>query len=297
MRVAAVTALSVSVGWGGRQLFLVMEHGMEKMPAIAKSEPVKDVLLVTDGLLDHPWLVETLALPKGVSLLDVDLEKMRARVLASGQVKTATISRTFPSTLEVTMSERSPVTRIKAGFSDGQVRELVVARDGVVFQGVDFDRAMIETLPWLEGVTLARRNGAFFPLAGMEAAAELLATAKLKAEHLYRTWEVISLARLGLDGEIEVRTAAGTKVIFGTKEDYSHQLARLDVLIDTAARVHPLKMLAEINLALGTQVPVTVIDVAPADEGGGVPLIKPPPAQAAALVRPNNFQIKLNREL
>ncbi len=61
---------------------------------------------------------------------------------------------------------------------------------------------------------------------------DLLASAKLEAENLYRTWEVVSLARLASDGEIEVRTRDGMRVVFGTHEDYLRQIARLDLLVD-----------------------------------------------------------------
>ena len=66
----------------------------------------------------------------------------------------------------------------------------------------------------------------------MKAVSDLLASAKLEAENLYRTWQVISMARLASDGEIEVRTRDGMRVIFGTREDYLRQIARLDLLVD-----------------------------------------------------------------
>ena len=75
-----------------------------------------------------------------------------------------------------------------------------------------FDPAMVATLPWLDGVKLARRGAGFAPIAGMKAVADLLASAKLEAEGLYRTWQVVSLARLASDGEIEVHTRDGMKV-------------------------------------------------------------------------------------
>lgn len=263
LRVASFSAVVVTVGWGAWQLAEVLRHGPEKMPGVIKTVAVKDVLLVTDGVLDHPWVVSTLALPKGISLLELNLQKLRERLLAGGQIKTATLTLNFPETLAVTISERSPVARIKAAFPDGSHQELLVARDGVVFHGVDFDAAMIATLPWLEGFTLTRQAGGFLPIAGMEPVAELLAKAKLEAEERYRTWEVVSLARLRSDGEIEVRTQSGTRVIFGTRDDYFRQLARLDLLLDRVAETHPDRVLGEINLTLGAQVPFTFAALTP----------------------------------
>jgi cell division protein FtsQ len=93
----------------------------------------------------------------------------------------------------------------------------------------------------------------------MEAVADLLAKAKLEAEHLYNSWRVVSLAKLEGDSEIVVETKEATKITFGINEDYFRQLANLDAILD-AASAHPEKSLREINLAVGAQVPVSFVD-------------------------------------
>jgi len=196
--------------------------------------------------------------------LALDLYQLRTRVLASGQVRTATLTRNFPSTLAVSLAERAPVARLAAQDRDAEPRTLLVARDGVVFDGVGYDPKMTETLPWLAGVKLTRVGGAFQPIAGMTPVADLLAKAKLEAEHLYGTWRVVSLVRLESDAEIEVATRNGTKITFGINEDFYRQLANLDAILD-AAQAHPEKSLREINLAVGAQVPVAFDAAPPAD--------------------------------
>ncbi|MEO7412557.1 MAG: hypothetical protein ABIZ81_04305 [Opitutaceae bacterium] len=297
-RVAAFTTVLTTVSWCSWQVFEILQYGPEKMPAFMKTAPVKDVQLETDGVLGLPWLTSTLALPKGVSLLKLDRLKLQERLLASGQVRVATLRWDLPDTLAITLSERSPVGRVKAAYPDGLQQELLVARDGAVFHGADFDPAMIETLPWLEGFALARKNGVFLPLVGMEAVAELLAKAKREAEERYGTWEVVSLARLASDGEIEVRTQSGTRIIFGTRDDYFRQLARLDTLLDLAEKTHPGQVMGEINLAVGPQVPVIFAAASHAlqDERGGLPMIRPP-ARAPGISASPHLQVQLKREL
>jgi hypothetical protein len=289
-RVGAFLTVLTAVSWGGWEAFEVLRHGPAKMPAVMKKNPVKDVLLVTDGVLDHPWVVSTLALPSGVSLLDLDLPKLRERLLASGQVRTAKLAWNLPDTLAVTLSERSPVARLKAAFPGGAQQDLLVGRDGVVFAGVDFDPVMIETLPWLEGFTLARRNGAFVPIPGMDAVENLITKAKFETEEIYRTWEVISLERLASDGEIEVRMRSGTRVIFGTRDDYFRQLSYLDSVLDVAAKNYPGKVPETINLSVGPQVPVTFVAAAGAPDRtlrGGLPLIRPEPFPLSSATSPH----------
>lgn len=139
---------------------------------------------------------------------------------------------------------------------------LLVSRDGIAFAGTGFDPAMVATLPWIDGVRLARRGASLAPIDGMAAVADLLASAKLEAEGLYRTWQVISLARLASDSEIEVHTRKGMRVVFGANEDYLRQIARLDLLLDDST--DPTRPLRDVNLALGSQVPVAYGTAAPA---------------------------------
>src|SRR4051812_45219288 len=131
--------------------------------------------------------------------MELDLQQLRARLLADGQVSAASITRNFPDTIEVRIAERSPVARLHAQFENGEARTLLVARDGVVFAGSGFEPQRLELMPWLDGVKLTRTSGRFAPIEGMGAVADLLADARLEADHLYSTWQVVSLARLQSD--------------------------------------------------------------------------------------------------
>lgn len=262
---ATKTALAVAIvgaiGWGGFEIAAVLRGNPNLLAGKAEAAPVKEVEFVTDGVLEKTWLVRALALPKGASLMQLDLYALKERVMATPQVRAATLTRNFPATLTVSVSEHSPVARVMAQVGDAPPVALLVAREGVVFEGHGFDPEMIATLPWLAGVKLGRKDDAFLPIVGMEKAADLLAKAKLEAEHLYRTWDVVSLERLESDGEIEIRAKDVSRIVFGTQEDFFRQLARLDSLLD-AARAKTDQRIREVNLAIGAQVPVAFEDPA-----------------------------------
>ena len=265
MRVTRATLGVLAVGavaWGAWEMADVLRENPDSMPSAAKSDRVRSLVLVTDGVLDQNWLARTLSIPKDATLMGLDLGQLRLRVLADAQVSAAAIARNFPDRLTVRIAERSPVARLMAQAGGGTPAMLLVSRDGVAFAGTGFDPAMVATLPWLDGVRLARSGGSFVPIAGMRAVSDLLAAAKLEAENLYRSWQVISMARLASDGEIEVRTKDGMRVVFGTREDYLRQIARLDLLVDDST--DPTRPLREVNLALGSQVPVAYGKAAPA---------------------------------
>jgi hypothetical protein len=248
-------ATLAAIGWVGWQVASVELHAPRPAAVSADAEPIGDHLTLTsDGVLnnDVAWLKRTLALPKDATVTGLDLKAAEARVKASGQIASAAIVVHFPSTLSVIISERSPAVRIMAQAPDGSSRTLLVAPDGVVFDGVNYDPAVIASLPWLDGVRLVRRGQGFDPIAGMDAVNGLLVSGRLDAPDLYRTWEVVSLARFSADGQLEVRTRDGVKVIFGTQEEFFPQLVRLFAVLEkVSANPEARASLREINLSLG----------------------------------------------
>lgn len=273
IRAAAGLFVFGLVSWGAWEMVGVFRDNPDSLPDAARSDRVRSLVLVTDGVLDRNWLARTLGIPANATLMGIDLNQLRSRVLADAQVSSAAVVRNFPDRLTVRISERSPVVRVMAQSGGGVPTMLFVSRDGVPFAGTGFDPAMVATLPWIDGVRLERMGRSFKPVPGMRSVADLLACAKLEAEELYRSWQVISLARLSSDGEIEVRTRDGLKVVFGTREDYLLQVARLDLLV--ADSTDPTRPLREVNLTLGSQVPVAF--------GSAAPTLDGPPVSTASM--------------
>jgi len=294
---AGLGAVVLGVGvWGAWAVAEVLRGNPATLPDTAKADRVKSLVLVTDGVLDRNWLARTLALPGDAALMGLDLIGLRSRVLADPQVRSADVIRNFPDTLTVRISERSPVARLMAQSGGDAPQMLLVSRDGVVFAGTGFDPAMVGSLPWIDGVKLVRRGASIAPIEGMGVVASLLASAKLEAEELYRTWQVVSLARLASDGEIEVHTRGGMKVVFGASEDYLRQIARLDLLIDASS--DPTRPLREVNLALGAQVPVTYGTAAPTLGDPEPAPQRPAPARPSiALPAFSNLRVDTKHEL
>jgi cell division protein FtsQ len=279
-RVLGFVAVVAVVAWGAWEVVAALQENPSKMPAAARTVPVKNFVLKTnaEGVLGAAWLRTALALPKGATLMELDLQQLRTRLLADGQVSVASLTRNFPDTLEVRIAERSPIARLQAQFGDGTERTLLVARDGVVFPGVGYDAAQISLLPWLAGMKLTRAAGRFAPIEGMSVVADLLAHAQLDTPQLYASWQVVSLARLASDREIEVQTKPGTTVVFGTDGDFAVQLAKLDYQLELLASAT--LPVARINLALGREVPVSF--VAPPAATGGAKASTAQPAKAVS---------------
>lgn len=265
--------IAIAVIAGGVLLFAeFFSENPRKISKVVDALPVKEILLRTDGVLDQAWITGTLALRPKATLMELDLEQLRSRLLADDQVLSATVTRKFPATLEVTLAERSPVALVNAQLGNAPPKPLLVARDGVVYEGRGYDRSLLVSLPFLDGIKLARSGDKLLPIAGMNVVADLLATARNEAPHLYQTWKVVSLARFESDREIEVRASNVDRIIFLARNsaDFLRQIAQLDVLIDSV-KAHADKPMNEINLAVGRmtdgriQVPVTFGELAPGE--------------------------------
>ncbi len=286
-------AFAGAVVWGVIELVATIGLNPQELAQAAQSVPVKHFDLVSDqGALDRAWLVRTLALPKGATLMELDLAKLQAKVLANSQVRTAVLTKTFPDTLTVAIVERTPIARLKAQRHDGDLRDYLVARDGMLFDGLGYDDQLRATLPWLDlgEAKLARQGEGFAPIEGMAVVADLLAKAKAEAEHLYRTFQVVSLARLATDDEIEVRTTEMTQVIFSTRDDFFRQLAKLDRVRDEF-RPTPERPLAKVDLSLG-QFPVVAGPVPEAQAKGAAAAPGAPASAKSAISAFPNFNRK-----
>lgn len=255
VKAGAIGTFLAAGAWGGYVVVHTWETDRAALAAAVHSEPVRDIVLITDGVLNQSWVSDTLALPKTASLMSLDLAALRDRLLQGGQVRVAVLARNFPDALVVTLQERTPVARIQADDGAGSPKQLLVAKDGVVYDGLNYDKQMLATLPWLDGIRLVRTGHGFEPIAGMADVSALLSMAQLQAPDLYREWLVVSLARLADRDEIVVKAQDVPEIVFTRQRDYFKQLAQLDYVV-SAARTQPEPLLLSVDLSLDGQVPV-----------------------------------------
>ena len=248
----------IAAGWGIYEVIGVWETNPTRITAAASGVPLKDISIRTDGVLDKAWVTRTLDIPKGATLMALNLRQMQQSLLATGQVQSAVVTRKFPDLLVVTLQERSPVARVMArlgGASSPQA--LMIARDGSVYEGSGYEQPLADALPFMDGVKLVREGSSYARIDGMEQVSDLLGAARSNTPVLYRTFRVVSLARFAMDGTILVKSTEVETITFGLREDFMRQLARLDYILEDMRRQAPVAPLKAVNLAVGgNQVPV-----------------------------------------
>jgi len=254
----------------------------------AESVPLREIVARTDGVLDLAWVKSALAVEPGVGIMSLDLNVLQDRLLASGQVHTAVVSRRFPDVISVVLEERSPVLRVPSHGMESAPGSLYVARDGAVFSGLGFDETLISGLPLLKGVTLARDTSGrgFARIDGLAAVSDLLGTARASSPSLSRSFQSVSLERFARDRLIIVGTSEVAEIIFGASAElgYFQQLARLDYILDELRTRATPPAVRSINLSLGgRQVPVSLM---PPETTGVVMPTRNPPAGARLALSP-----------
>ena len=278
----SVVAVGVSLVFG-YTVWGVWKTNPAALAAPVQSSPLREIAVRTDGVLNRSWVERTLGIAPGTGLMSLDLIVLRDRLLDTGQVRTAVVTRRFPDVLGVILEERSPVLRVRAQAEDGEQRHLFVARDGSVFVGEQYSEPLVASLPWLAGVTLSRNlsGPGFARLDGMEAVSELLGTTRASVPSLARDFQIVSLARFARDDVILVRTPEVSEIAFAARDDFYRQIARLDYILDQHRARPDAAPLRSINLAVGgRQVPVSFD---PPAASGVTPVAKPAPRAAVPI--------------
>ena len=198
--------------------------------AAVTNNPVESILFYTDGVLTENWLQKTIDSQMGMSIMEVDIFALKAKIEENPQVKSASVERVFPSSLSIKITERKPLMRLVTASSDGKKRLRLVARDGLVYRGFDYSKNELKRLPYL--LPYQNADKSYLPIRGIEQVAELLDLASSAQPELFETWQVVSLqyfnGNTSLPGQvIEVRSTLVPKIVFGASKDFSLQMDRL----------------------------------------------------------------------
>ena len=223
------------ISGGFFQLIRMLDRETKEAVVAVAVNPVESILFYTDGVLTSSWLEDTIGSQIGMPVMEIDIFALKAVLEDHAQVKDASIERSFPSDLRIDVSERKPVMRLVTANADGKRRLRLVARDGVVYQGVGYSMSALKQLPYLQPYQHA--DGSYFPLLGIEPVVELLDLVRDTQPELFDSWQVVSLqhynGRTGLPGQvIEIRSKTVPKIVFGVSKDFALQLDRLMYLLE-----------------------------------------------------------------
>ncbi len=210
--------------------------------ALEPSASLDNVAFHTDGVLDLNWLVKVLDLKQSIALSGLDLPFLRAKLEAQGQVKSASVTLRLPDRLLVDVRERMPIMRARAQVAANDVRTLLIARDGTVFEGYGYPANTIRALPHIDGVTLRLKRDGYESLGDLEPVALLLDRARVGWPKLYTDWRTVSFTRYrgpeSAVSYVEMGSRTMGTIIFSI-HNVDDQLRRLEKIVQEGAAKDP----------------------------------------------------------
>jgi hypothetical protein len=218
----------------GYALYFSGSH-LEVFDPRAEPVPITRIDFASDGVLDRAWMERTFPLDGRTPAMAFDVHALKERLERLGQVREATVAIILPDVLQVRVREREPLLRARVQTPGGHIRNVLVAADGVVFEGAGYPAETLRRLPGLTGVRFQLEGDRFLPIAAMPTVAPLLEEARREFPELYRTWQWISLADLRDDpgaphALITVKSLEADRILFAPRV-FHRQLVKLSEVL------------------------------------------------------------------
>ncbi len=208
---------------------------------------VAHVTLTGNRVVDANELFQLANVKHGSLIYDVDLKAVQKSLQSHYYIKEAIVSRNLPSTIELTVVERSPIALVN------RTDPVYLDEDGVILPH-SISKALFD-LPVLTGVRLGTSiaYGSVVQDSDAHEALRILSAAKLVNSDLYH---LISEIQLRNGRDIVLYTAeGGVPVIFG-QGGIADKLVRLDAFWNNVIRQRGLQSLQYVDLRYDDQVVV-----------------------------------------
>jgi len=223
--------------------------------ALEPTTVLEKVSFRTDGVLDDYWLSKVLNVDGGKAVSTLDLAKVRSLVEAQGQVRSATVTLRLPDELIVEIREQTPILRARAEISPTEIKTLLIAHDGIVYEGANYPVNTIRALPYIVGVMIHKTAAGYEKLPDVEPVAALLDKARVGWPRIYGDWRMVSFQRYhGPDSPVsvvEITSRSMGKIVISTS-DVEDQMRRLEKLIEDGVAKGP-KPVLRVDLTIQGQ--------------------------------------------
>lgn len=198
---------------------------------------IKEVKFSSDGVLSQKWFMNWFGPLRGRSLMELDIDKIRADLEEEDQVVSAQIKRIFPATLEICLQEQSPIMVLRLKVKSGGYNDWLVSADGSLYLGEGYSPARLSLLPSLSVPPNALKRSedgkGLKPLYEVSKIAPLLDLARREYPAFYRDWKVVSY---DLNNEFDpvshilIRSGKVKNIRFSPRQ-FATQMKRLHYLL------------------------------------------------------------------
>ena len=202
------------------------------------AQPLERVVFRSDGPLNHKWFLNWMGPFRGLSLAEINLEKLQYNLVQENQILSAKVKRRFPSTLEIFVKEREPLLVLRLRDDKVKFRDWLVSSDGCLYEGSEYSAASLRILPSLHVdpsmIEKNPDNNGYKKLEDIPVVSPLLELAKSEYPEIFRDWTVVSYNRPSdkdPGANITIKSKRVGKIRFNPT-DYAPQLRRLKYLLN-----------------------------------------------------------------
>ncbi|MDR2983185.1 MAG: hypothetical protein LBV12_13215 [Puniceicoccales bacterium] len=152
----------------------------------------------TNQALTRDWFLNYTGIDSGKVL---GIFEIKDKLSQLGQIKHASVQKLPTGELEVKITERMPILKMRALLPDGSEVNRVIAEDGIVYEGINYGDMVYRNIPWLTGSRPRRsEKGSYDEIKGIDVVAKLLKAARQSNPTLYLEWEEVSVREF-VDGD------------------------------------------------------------------------------------------------
>lgn len=220
--------------------------GIRYFFTVAKTAPIEgapssmELVFKSDGVLDQYWFTTKFAGELEADARQIDVGQIKAALEATGQIASAAVAVTLPSTMTVEVTERKPVLRIRVRDENGEPLVLLLSRDGSLYRGFGYPADTLRGLPGATGLKIRRKGSGYMPVEGIESVARLLDYAKGTIPAVSRHWRVVDLSDWNTEegyrpSLVRIKSTHIEELVFSV-ENIEEQVERLAGILEHTQR-------------------------------------------------------------
>ena len=195
-RLSTLLAILVLAGLGFAWMEKIAHQDSGPLDLTGPGTSIKKVKFSSNGVLSQKWFLNWFGPLRERTLMELDINKIRADLEKENQVVSARVKRVFPATLEISLLEKSPIMVLRLKVKTGGYNDWLVSADGSLYLGEGYSPAQLSLLPSLavpSSVLHRTEDGkGLKPLSEVSKVAPLLDLAQREYPAFYRDWKVVS---------------------------------------------------------------------------------------------------------
>ena len=195
-RLSALLVILVLAGLGFAWMEKIAHQDSGPLDLTGPGTSIKKVKFSSNGVLSQKWFLNWFGPLRERTLMELDINKIRADLEKENQVVSARVRRVFPATLEISLLEKSPIMVLRLKVKTGGYNDWLVSADGSLYLGEGYSPAQLSLLPSLavpSSVLHRTEDGkGLKPLSEVSKVAPLLDLAQREYPAFYRDWKVVS---------------------------------------------------------------------------------------------------------